>query len=152
MDKMDIKIRTAVISDLNALVNFNQSMARETENKVLDSKVLESGVEALMTDRSKGFYLVAEQDCQVIGSLMVTNEWSDWRNAVFWWVQSVYVLPQYRRKGIYAMLYQEVKLLAKQDGNVCGWRLYVEKDNLIAQQTYKALGMNESHYLMFEES
>ena len=152
MDKMDIKIRTAVISDLNALVNFNQSMARETENKELDNRVLESGVGALIADRSKGFYLVAEQDCQVIGSLMVTNEWSDWRNAVFWWVQSVYVLPQYRRKGIYAMLYQEVKLLAKQDGNVCGWRLYVEKDNLIAQQTYNALGMNESHNLMFEES
>ncbi|MFT5676789.1 MAG: ribosomal protein S18 acetylase RimI-like enzyme [Paraglaciecola sp.] len=149
---MDIKIRTALSSDLNALVNFNQSMARETENKELDSKVLESGVGALIADLSKGFYLVVEQDCQVIGSLMVTNEWSDWRNAAFWWIQSVYVLPQYRRKGIYAMLYQEVKLLAKKDGNVCGWRLYVEKDNLIAQKTYEALGMNESHYLMFEES
>jgi ribosomal protein S18 acetylase RimI-like enzyme len=149
---MDIKIRTALIGDLDALVNFNQSMARETENKELDSKVLESGVAALINDRNKGFYLVAEQDSQVVGSLMVTNEWSDWRNAVFWWIQSVYILPQYRRKGLYAMLYEEVKLLAKQDGNVCGWRLYVEKDNIIAQMTYKALGMNESHYLMFEES
>ncbi|MFT4938228.1 MAG: ribosomal protein S18 acetylase RimI-like enzyme [Paraglaciecola sp.] len=149
---MDIKIRTALIGDLDALVNFNQSMARETENKELDSKVLESGVAALINDRNKGFYLVAEQDSQVVGSLMVTNEWSDWRNAVFWWIQSVYILPQYRRKGLYAMLYEEVKLLAKQEGNVCGWRLYVEKDNIIAQMTYKALGMNESHYLMFEES
>ena len=148
---MDIKIRTAVISDLDALVNFNQSMAKETENKELDNKVLQSGVGALIDDPTKGFYLVAEQDSQVVGSLMVTNEWSDWRNAVFWWVQSVYILPQFRRKGIYAKLYEEVKSLAKQDGNVCGWRLYVEKVNIIAQQTYKALGMDESHYLMFEE-
>ena len=137
-------------SDLESLVNFNQLMAWETEQKKLDENTLKKGVAALIADDNKGFYLVAEQHAQVIGSLMVTTEWSDWRNAVFWWVQSVYVTPDYRRKGIYAHLYAQVKTLAEQQ-NVCGFRLYVEKENIIAQKTYVSLGMVESHYLMFEE-
>ncbi|WP_340679863.1 GNAT family N-acetyltransferase [Paraglaciecola sp.] len=148
---MQISIRVANRQDLAALVNFNQSMALETENKKLDSDVLNKGVGALMADPNKGFYLVAEQNAQVVGSLMVTTEWSDWRNAVFWWIQSVYILPQNRRQGIYGLLYSKVKELAEQDGNVCGLRLYVEKENVIAQRTYEALGMEQSHYLMYEE-
>jgi ribosomal protein S18 acetylase RimI-like enzyme len=148
---MKTNIRIANMQDITALVDFNQSMALETENKKLDSKILNKGVGALVADPNKGFYLVAEQDKQVVGSLMVTTEWSDWRNAVFWWIQSVYIIPQCRRQGIYGLLYAKVKELAEQNGNICGFRLYVEKENVIAQRTYESLGMQESHYLMYEE-
>jgi ribosomal protein S18 acetylase RimI-like enzyme len=137
--------------DLASLVKFNQLMAWETEQKTLDESVLCNGVAALIADHNKGFYLVAEQDNNVVGSLMVTTEWSDWRNGVFWWVQSVYISPDFRRKRVYAQLYAEVKILAEQQQNVCGFRLYVEKENLIAQKTYESLGMEQSHYLMYEE-
>ena len=106
---------------------------------------------ALINDENKGFYLVAEKNSQVLGSLMVTTEWSDWRNGVFWWVQSVYISPDFRRQGIYAQLYAQVKTLADQQPNVCGFRLYVETENIIAQKTYESLGMQQSHYLMYEE-
>lgn len=148
---MQLNIRIALQKDINSLVDFNQNMALETEQKQLDTTVLTRGVGALVSDPNKGFYLVAEHNERVVGSLMVTTEWSDWRNAVFWWIQSVYIVPQYRRKGIYAQLYAKVKELAKQQGNICGFRLYVEKDNSIAQSTYETLGMHESHYLMYEE-
>jgi ribosomal protein S18 acetylase RimI-like enzyme len=146
-----IKIRVAEESDLSALIRFNQLMAWETEQKKLDEVILSKGVAALIADHNKGFYLVAEQDSKVVGSLMVTTEWSDWRNGVFWWVQSVYISPEFRRQGVYAHLYAQVKILAEQQKNICGFRLYVEKENLIAQKTYEALGMVESHYLMYEE-
>ncbi len=146
-----IKIRVAEKSDLASLVTFNQLMAWETEQKTLDESILCKGVAALIADHNKGFYLVAEQDKKVLGSLMVTSEWSDWRNGVFWWVQSVYISPDFRRQGVYAQLYAEVKILAEQQQNVCGFRLYVEKENLIAQKTYESLGMEKSHYLMYEE-
>jgi ribosomal protein S18 acetylase RimI-like enzyme len=145
-------IRLAEIDDIDTLVEFNQQMAMETENKVLDESILKKGVSRLIEDQNKGFYLVAEKDDKVVGSLMVTTEWSDWRNGVFWWIQSVYIGPDFRRQGIYASLYNKVKQLAGEAENVCGYRLYVEKENTIAQQTYKSLGMAESHYLMFEES
>lgn len=146
-----VNIRVAEQSDLASLVNFNQLMASETEDKTLDEQILGKGVANLISDKNKGFYLVAEINQQVVGSLMVTTEWSDWRNAIFWWIQSVYIVPSHRRKGVYAKLYTQVKALAEQQDNVCGFRLYVEKDNLVAQKTYQALGMQESHYLMFEE-
>ena len=147
----EINIRVAKNSDVKSLVHFNQLMAWETEQKKLDEVILSKGVSALIADNNKGFYLVAEQSAQVVGSLMVTTEWSDWRNGVFWWVQSVYISPDYRRQGIYAQLYAQVKSLAEQKKDVCGFRLYVEKENLVAQQTYEALGMQQSHYLMYEE-
>ncbi|QHJ10815.1 hypothetical protein FX988_01036 [Paraglaciecola mesophila] len=143
-------IRKAQVSDIESLVNFNQLMADETEGKQLDSDVLTLGVSNLINDASKGFYLVAEIDEQVVGSLMVTTEWSDWRNSEFWWVQSVYIVPQFRRKGLYSALYGKVRALGDEAGNVCGYRLYVERENLVAQRTYEALDMGESHYLMFE--
>ena len=146
-----INIRVAEQSDLASLVKFNQLMAWETEQKQLDEGILCKGVAALIADDNKGFYLVAEQSGQVLGSLMVTTEWSDWRNGVFWWVQSVYISPDCRRQGIYAQLYAQVKTLAEQQKDVCGFRLYVEKENLTAQKTYESLGMQQSHYLMYEE-
>ncbi|MEP0356378.1 MAG: GNAT family N-acetyltransferase [Paraglaciecola sp.] len=125
-------------------------MAFETEQKKLNETTLTKGVAALLEDKNKGFYLVAEQAGEIVASLMVTTEWSDWRNSEFWWIQSVYVIPKARRRGLYSALYNQVKMLAKKQ-DVCGFRLYVEKENLVAQKAYKSLGMNESHYLMFEE-
>jgi ribosomal protein S18 acetylase RimI-like enzyme len=147
---MKMKIRRANPNDVESLVAFNQAMALETENKVLDSKTLTSGVKGILENQARGFYLVAEDQGEIAGSLMVTFEWSDWRNANFWWVQSVYILPQHRRQGVYSQLYNEIRRLADDSDNVCGYRLYVEKDNLAAQKTYESLGMSESHYLMFE--
>ncbi|WP_166423182.1 GNAT family N-acetyltransferase [Paraglaciecola sp. 20A4] len=143
-------IRKAQVSDINALVNFNQLMAKETEDMELDGDTLTLGVSNLINDVSKGFYLVAEVDSQVVGSLMVTTEWSDWRNSEFWWIQSVYIVPKFRRKGLYSALYNEVKSLGDKAQNVCGYRLYVERENRVAQRTYEALDMHESHYLMYE--
>ena len=146
-----LKIRKASNKDLAALVNFNQLMAMETENKKLDTKVLTSGVNAVLSDVNKGFYLVAETDDQdIAGSLMVTLEWSDWRNSQFWWIQSVYVMPKYRRTGVYSTLYNQVKQLAENSEGVCGYRLYVEKDNQIAQTTYQKLGMKATYYDTYE--
>ena len=146
-----MNIRLAQRSDTDALVGFNQAMAVETEGKVLDAKVLRPGVEAVFTDPSKGFYVVAEDAGNITGGLMVTFEWSDWRNAWFWWIQSVYVLPEARGKRLYGDLYDFVKLRAGEAGNVCGFRLYVEKDNSKAQRIYERVGMQASHYVMYEE-
>jgi ribosomal protein S18 acetylase RimI-like enzyme len=150
----EINIRFADAGDVGALVSFNQAMARETEAKQLDREVLAAGVEGLLKNEQYGFYVVAEQASaespEAVGSLMVTYEWSDWRNGLFWWIQSVYIKPEFRRRGIYRQLYEFVKEMAAEQG-VCGFRLYVEKENRIAQQTYEQLGMTETHYLMFEE-
>ncbi|MBR9727987.1 GNAT family N-acetyltransferase [Shewanella intestini] len=146
-----MQIRLGNASDLTALVQFNQAMALETENLQLDTDTLTRGVKGMLEHPERGFYLVAEQDLQILGSLMVTFEWSDWRAQQYYWVQSVYVTPQHRRKGVYAKLYQYVKQLAQTNGDGDCFRLYVEHDNHIAQQTYKKLGMSQSHYLMFEQ-
>jgi GNAT superfamily N-acetyltransferase len=147
---MDIRI--AVRDDADDLVGFNQAMARETEGKELERAVLEPGVRAVFDDGSKGFYVVAELEGRIIGALMVTYEWSDWRNSWFWWIQSVYILPEARGRRIYTKLYEFVKNKAAGDGSVCGFRLYVEKDNVRAQRVYEAVGMKASHYLMFEQT
>jgi GNAT superfamily N-acetyltransferase len=147
----EILIRTAKSGDVNSLVEFNQAMALETEGKRLDTQILQSGVEAVFRDERKGFYVVAENDGEIIGGLMVTFEWSDWRNAWFWWIQSVYILPDFRGRGIYRGLYEFVKQQARENKDVCGFRLYVERENVKAQKVYKKLNMEESHYLMFEE-
>jgi GNAT superfamily N-acetyltransferase len=146
-----MNIRLAQKTDAPALVEFNQAMALETEGKRLDSAILTGGVEAVFEDSKKGFYVVAEYENEIIGGLMVTFEWSDWRNAWFWWIQSVYILPDARGRGIYRSLYEFVKQKAEEAGNVCGFRLYVEKENARARKVYEKLGMDESHYLMYEE-
>lgn len=127
-------------------------MALETEGKQLDARTLRGGVEAVFDDSKKGFYVVAEADGVIVGGLMVTYEWSDWRNGWFWWIQSVYITPGYRGKGIYRMLYDFVKKKAARENDVCGFRLYVEKENESARKVYEKLGMEASHYLMYEEN
>jgi len=146
-----MNIRKATIDDLNALVQFNQAMALETEDLQLDLDTLTKGVGRLIESDEKGFYLVAEVDGEIAGSLMVTFEWSDWRAKDYFWIQSVYIRPQNRRQGIYTKLYQAVKNIAQEHGGAASFRLYVEKENTKAQQTYQALGMHECYYLMYEE-
>lgn len=137
---------------MSAIALFNRNMAKETENLFLAPEVVRSGVSKLLKSPDLGFYLVAEQNNKVVGSLMITTEWSDWRCARFWWIQSVYVLPDFRRKGLYGRLYSEVKKLAQSDSNVCGFRLYVEKNNTIAKQAYRKYGMHKTAYRLFEEA
>jgi len=146
-----MEIRRARKEDIDALIVFNEAMAFETEGKKLFTGTLRKGVEAVFDDPQKGFYLVAEEGGRVIGGLVVTYEWSDWRNAWFWWIQSVYVNPEYRGKRVYSQLYDFVKSEAVAAGNVCGFRLYVEKENAHAQRIYEKVGMNETYYLMYEE-
>ncbi|MCL1046593.1 GNAT family N-acetyltransferase [Shewanella sp. 1_MG-2023] len=146
-----MKIRKGQLSDLAALVEFNQAMAMETENLSLDNALLTKGVDTMLNSPEKGFYLVAEIEGEIAGSLMVTLEWSDWRATNYCWIQSVYIRPQNRRQGIYAKLYQTVKTKAAEMGGAASFRLYVEHDNLAAQKTYESLGMEQSHYLMYEE-
>ena len=126
-------------------------MARETEGKELPYEVIAPGVTGLIHHPEYGFYLVAEAQAQTVGSLLVTYEWSDWRNGLLWWIQSVYIPLGWRRCGVYSKLYETAKTLAEEAGNVRGFRLYVERNNLTAQRTYSALGMKENHYLLFEE-
>lgn len=146
----DILIRRGEARDADAIAAFNCAMALETEGKELLPEVIAAGVRGLIGNPGLGFYLIAESSGRVVASLMITTEWSDWRNGVFWWIQSVYVQPEWRRKGIYSRLYRFVKEAAADKG-ICGFRLYVEKDNRTAQSTYRSLGMKETDYLMFEE-
>ena len=146
-----MEIRRATANDADALVAFNQAMALETEGKTLDPGKIAPGVGAVFADEKKGFYVVADQDGRIVGGLMVTYEWSDWRNAWFWWIQSVYILPEVRGTGLYRRMYDFVKQRAAEAGNVCGFRLYVENDNHHAQKVYDGVGMRASHYLMYEE-
>ena len=149
-------LRPADERDVPALVEFSRAMARETEAKTLDVDVLTAGIRNLLRNPRYGFYVVAEhcapgKEREVVGSIMVTYEWSDWRDGVFWWIQSVYVKPQFRRQGVYRRLYEFIKSRAALEPDVRGFRLYVEKENHIAQQTYARLGMTETYYKMFEE-
>ena len=146
-----MQIRKAGKHDIDALIGFNEAMAFETEGKKLFTGTLRKGVEAVFDDPRKGFYVVAEDNGNAIGGLMVTFEWSDWRDGWFWWIQSVYVNPDYRGKGIYSRLYDFVKSKARDAGGVCGFRLYVEKENVNAQHIYEKVGMEETYYLMYEE-
>lgn len=148
----DLTVRVARAADGDAFVRFNCAMALETENKRLDEAVVRPGVEAVFADASRGFYVLAESAGSIVAALMVTFEWSDWRNANFWWIQSVYVTPEFRRRGVYRRLYDYVRDRARSHDGVCGFRLYVEKDNVAAQKVYESLGMSASDYLMYEEA
>jgi ribosomal protein S18 acetylase RimI-like enzyme len=146
-----MEIRIATRDDIAALVEFNLAMALETEHKTLDTAALTAGVSAVFDDSSKGFYVVVDVEGSVAAGLMITTEWSDWRNGWFWWIQSVYVRPEHRGGGLYGKMYEFVKALAGQTRNVCGFRLYVEKENERAQRVYEKLGMERTYYLMYEE-
>jgi ribosomal protein S18 acetylase RimI-like enzyme len=146
-----ISIRKAQPRDAQTIAAFNCAMALETEHKVLFPDRVNTGVQRLIGEPALGFYLVAEANGEVIACLLVTNEWSDWRNGLFWWIQSVYVVAAWRRRGVYRRLYDFVRELAQADAGVCGFRLYVEKDNANAQATYASLGMAPTDYLIYEE-
>jgi GNAT superfamily N-acetyltransferase len=148
---MHFSIREARPGDASIIAAYNSAMAQETEDKQLDPGRVGPGVDALLNDRSMGRYWVAEGHRQVIGQLMVTYEWSDWRNGTIWWIQSVYVHPDWRRKGVFSGLYRHVESLAEAAPGVIGLRLYVDAENLRAQQTYRALGMVKSDYLVMED-
>jgi ribosomal protein S18 acetylase RimI-like enzyme len=146
-----MQVRLATLQDAPVLMEFSAAMALETEQKELLRDVIGAGVRSLLGNPAAGFYMVAEEDHRVVGSLMVTKEWSDWRNGTFWWIQSVYVRPELRRQGVYKRLYRHVQELAADDPAVCGFRLYVERENGRAQATYQALGMKQTRYLVFED-
>jgi GNAT superfamily N-acetyltransferase len=137
--------------DVETLVRFNLAMALDTEHKQLDRVTLEMGVRAAIGDGRKGFYLVAEAGGDVVGGLLVTCEWSDWRNGWYWWLQSVYVEPAFREKGVFRALYGEVKRLAADaSSRVVGFRLYVEQDNRSAMDAYLRVGFSETSYRVYE--
>ncbi|MBF8248314.1 MAG: N-acetyltransferase [Bacteroidetes bacterium] len=147
---MPITIRPASESDAAVIAEFNSLIAKETEDKSLPPERVTKGVEAILDDPSKGLYFVAEEDAQVVGQLMITYEWSDWRNGNFWWIQSVYVMKDYRGKGVFKSLYNHVMNLAKGRKDVCGIRLYVDKHNERARKTYEKLDMKKTDYELYE--
>lgn len=158
---MTYRIRAAEPADVDLLAQWAQAMALETEHRQLDVDTVHAGVAAAIADQAKARYFVAMEDAvlaggetigMAVGTLMVTREWSDWRNGDWWWVQSVYVTTQHRRRGIFAALYRHVQQLAQATPGVIGLRLYVERDNAVAQRTYAALGMHDAGYAIQEES
>jgi GNAT superfamily N-acetyltransferase len=146
------RIHKATHNDLETIVEFNMQMAGETEGKKLSRETLSAGVAALFEVPSRGFYLLADKDGVAAGGLLITTEWSDWRNAYFWWIQSVYVRPEYRRQGVYAGLHRHVAVAARADGRVCGIRLYVDQGNEPAKKVYERLGMMPARYEFYEQS
>jgi len=152
MNGAEVSIRAATTADLDVLAEFALAMARETEDLALDEATLRAGVAGLLADPARGRSFVLEVDGEPAASLMLTSEWSEWRNGLFWWIQSVYVRPSQRGRGHYRRLHEYVRALAAREPDVCGLRLYVERENTGAQATYRALGMRETHYLLFEES
>ncbi len=147
-------VRLARPGDVNALVNFSAAMAIETEGRTLDTERLRRGTLAVLKSPARGFYLVAELPegslTVVVGQLLVTYEWSDWRNATFWWIQSVYVHPNWRRHGVYRRMHESVLAQARAQEEVCGVRLYVEASNTVAQTVYRRVGLSPSPYQVFE--
>src|SRR5262249_7846778 len=144
------RIRPAYPREIATLVEFNRAMAEETEARALDAERLRAGVEAVFADERRGTYWIALRDDEPVGALLVTTEWSDWRNGVFWWIQSVYVIPSARRTGVFRGLYGHVLERAHANPEVCGLRLYVDHENARAQAVYRALGMHEARYRFFE--
>ncbi len=147
---MTTHTRAATAGDLDFIAQGNAAMALETEHKLLDPATVHAGVRAAFDDPARGRYFVAEIDGKVVGQLMITFEWSDWRNGVFWWIQSVYVEPPARRLGVFRALYGHVEGLARRTPGVCGLRLYVERDNIQAQRTYLGCGMVDAGYVVME--
>lgn len=143
-------VREANLEDFRSILQFQLAMARETENIELNYSVVEKGIIAVLKDKSKGNYYVAEVSGKVIGSLLTTFEWSDWRNGTVLWIQSVYVLPEFRRKGVYSQLYGFVRNNVIKDSSLKGIRLYADKSNETAHQVYRKLGMSPDHYITFE--
>ena len=147
---INYRITTGKPEDIQDIAQFQVDMAQESEGTTLDIQTVIPGVTAAVNDPQKGTYIIARAEGKPIGSLMLTREWSDWTNRWYWWIQSVYVRPEYRGKGAYRAMYAKIKEMAAEQG-VTQVRLYVDKTNFRAQQVYKKLGMDECHYLMYEE-
>ncbi len=145
-----ITIRKATIADIPFLVAFQQKLAQETENVTLDNVILHKGMQAMFDDPSKGFYNVVEDNGVVIGCHMITYEWSDWRNGLVWWLQSVYVIESYRKQGIFKLMYENIVRIIQNDPSLIGLRLYVDKTNARAMKVYESMGMNGEHYTVYE--
>lgn len=144
-----ITIRKAVQQDSEKIISFQLAMASETEDLSLDKTIVTKGVSGVFESPGRGQYYIAGDSGEVVASLLITYEWSDWRNTDVWWFQSVYVIPPYRRKGIFRMMYSYVKQEAERQ-NIAGLRLYVESNNDPARKTYEAMGMSSQHYTMYE--
>ena len=142
-----MNIRKALNKDIDVIARYNYNLAYETENKILNMNILTKGVEAIIKDENKGIYHVCEINGEVVGQIMYTFEWSDWRNGTFLWIQSVYVNKEFR---VFKALYKFIRDIADNDNNICGIRLYVEKENTIAKKTYKNIGMKECNYYIYE--
>lgn len=151
MESAGVLIRAARPEDWPILATFNAQLAWETEQKRLDSDVLAAGIRALLSDPAKGRYFVAEVDSLVVGQLMHTREWSDWRNGDIWWLQSVYVEPEFRRRGVFRALFTQLRQEAEREPGVVGIRLYVEQANDRAHHTYRSLGMDVAGYFVMEQ-
>lgn len=145
-----INVRRATADDAGTIARFNQAMAVETEDKAIPIETLQAGVLRMVTDEALGFYLVAEHKAEVVGCLGITFEWSDWRNGLFWWIQSVYVAPDARALGVFTAMYEHVANLASQAVGVIGLRLYADADNERAIRTYHRLGMVTTDYKLLE--
>jgi ribosomal protein S18 acetylase RimI-like enzyme len=149
-NKITVTIRRAEKNDHPTIVDFQLRMALETEKLSLDPGTVSRGVMAVLNDNSKGQYFVADGNGKVVASLLITYEWSDWRNGTVWWIQSVYVIPDYRGKKIFKQMYLFLKKQVEEYANITGLRLYVDNRNRKAQEVYRALGMNGNHYATFE--
>ena len=147
---MTITIREATPADTEIIAEYNSRISEETEDGPLDRQLIVPGVEALLADPTKGRYWLAVSDGRPIGQIMVTYEWSDWRNGMLWWIQSVYVHADFRREGVFSTLYRHVESLARQSGDVAGIRLYVEAGNERAQETYRKMGMTMTGYKVMQ--
>ena len=145
-----LRIRIATPDDASSIAGFNSALARETEGIDLDPTTIRQGVLRLLTTKDRGVYFVAEHEGRIVGQMMVTYEWSDWRNGWFWWIQSVYVDPGHRQQGVFNALYDHVHMQAMHAPDVCGLRLYVERNNERAKRTYEKMGMAKTHYEMYE--
>jgi GNAT superfamily N-acetyltransferase len=145
-----MNIRDATVADIPFIVGANTALARETEGQVLDPGLLQPGVRAVFEDPSLGRYYLAEVEGKPVGQLMTTHEWSDWRNGQFLWIQSVYVLADYRGSGAFKALFGHLQQIARDDARICGIRLYVDRENQRAQEVYARLGMHRSNYGVME--
>lgn len=143
-------IRPAVLEDWETIAHFNMRLADETEGKTLDPATIQAGVRALLADQRHGRYFVACLDQRIIGQMMHTREWSDWRNGEIWWLQSIFVHPDHRQKGVFRALYRFLEKLAEETPGIVGLRLYVEYNNSKAQEVYRALGLSEAGYCVLE--
>jgi GNAT superfamily N-acetyltransferase len=151
MSDRPIRIRRGSVADLDTIVEFNRAMAVESESKTLDLSTVTAGVRRALEDPTRSVYFLAETNGTVVGQAMVTMEWSDWRNGFFWWIQSVYVDPGSRSRGVFRAIYEHIVAIARQRRDVCGVRLYVHRDNSPAIDVYSRLGMRLTGYLLYEE-